>query len=280
MENSPLNKAHQQDRKAEALLRHKKFEDCIECHKKAVEFLTDACKMTENVRSLESLQLQKEYHQKQIDVVLMKKMQHEHYIRTIESEIRKISFLKIDLGKQNGDHSLEALFLKTFQVHDSLIDYLGKRGTGSDNDSLKSYSTSDTDEKIEKDGTIQFVGNKHPKDESQIIEELKVLSGQLRDTVQCLLVELDDRNNEIQKLKTRIQVLENEKEKAQSKNHSSLKVVTDSSGGTSPYVFSPCSEFSPDVINETGILPPLAPLEMPSFDFLSLIKSNNNNNKN
>lgn len=78
---------------------------------------------------------------------------------------------------------------------------------------MKSYSTSDTDEKTERQNSTQIVGNKHPKDDAQIIEELKVLSGQLRDSVQCLLLQLDDRNKEIEKLKATIQVLEHEKQK-------------------------------------------------------------------
>lgn len=61
------------------------------------------------------------------------------------------------------------------------------------------------------------------------------------------------------------------------KDNTSLKVVTDSSGGTSPFVFSPCSELSPDILNETRNLPPL---ELPNFDYLNLIKSNCNNNSN
>lgn len=56
----------------------------------------------------------------------------------------------------------------------------------------------------------------------------------------------------------------------QNKNSNSLKVVTDSSGGTSPYVFSPCSELSPDV------LPTLAPLELPNFDLTSFVKNSSN----
>lgn len=60
---------------------------------------------------------------------------------------------------------------------------------------------------------------------------------------------------------------------AYNKNTSNnLKVITDSSGGTSPFVFSPCSELSPEV-NDSRALPPLAPLEMPNFDFTNLIKS-------
>lgn len=90
--------------------------------------------------------------------------------------------------------------------------FLGKRGD-SDKDSLKSYSNSDTDEKNNDKSASQIVGNKHPKDDSQIIEELKVLSGQLRNSVQTLLIQLDERNKEIEKLKATIQLLEDEKVK-------------------------------------------------------------------
>ncbi|CAH1106150.1 unnamed protein product [Psylliodes chrysocephalus] len=278
MENSSLNKAHQQQRRAEALLRQRKFDDCIECHRQAVELLEDACNLTENVRSLESLRLQKNYHLKQIDMVKLKIAQTkiDNYRKTVQLQKRKISLPSSEADTEEG---LGATIYRTIEVHDSLIDYLGKRG-GSDNDSVKSYSTSDNEEKLEKE-TAQIIGNKHPKDDSQIIEELKVLSGQLRDSVKCLLLQLDDRNREIEKLRATIRVLEGEKQKArQAKNNSSLKVVTDSSGGTSPYIFSPCSELSPDVVNDSRSLPPLAPLEMPNFDFLSFIKSNSTNNNN
>lgn len=60
-----------------------------------------------------------------------------------------------------------------------------------------------------------------------------------------------------------------------SKSSNSLKVITDSSGGTSPYVFSPCSELSPDV-HDTRILPPLTPLELPNFDIANFVKNNTN----
>ncbi|CAH1988306.1 unnamed protein product [Acanthoscelides obtectus] len=273
MESASLNKAHQQQRRAEALLRQKKFDECIECHRQAILLLNEASKMTENPRSLESIRLQKMYHEKQIDLMRAKKSQAQiEQYRKSHHLNRKIS----SNGECDNSEGLEATIYRTIQVHDSLIDYLGKR-SGSDNDSLKSYSTSDTDDRQDKDCTTPIVGNKHPKDDSQIIEELKVLSGQLRDSVQCLLVQLDDRNKEIEKLKATINVLESEKQKASAKSstNGSLK-VTDSSGGTSPYVFSPCSELSPDV-NEISSIPPLAPLEMPNLDFLSVMKSNNNN---
>nr|CAH7754712.1 unnamed protein product [Callosobruchus chinensis] len=75
MESSSLNKAHQQQRRAEALLRQRKYDECIECHRQAILQLTEASKMTENPRSLESIRLQKIYHEKQIDLMRAKKSQ-------------------------------------------------------------------------------------------------------------------------------------------------------------------------------------------------------------
>nr|CAI5820809.1 unnamed protein product [Callosobruchus analis] len=215
MESSSLNKAHQQQRRAEALLRQRKYDECIECHRQAILQLTEASKMTENPRSLESIRLQKIYHEKQIDLMRAKKSQAQiEQYRKSHHINRKISFTN---GEYDNSEGLEATIYRTIQVHDSLIDYLGKRN-GSDNDSLKSYSTSDTDDRQDKDCTTPIVGNKHPKDDSQIIEELKVLSGQLRDSVQCLLVQLDDRNKEIEKLKATIDALESEKQKGKDLN--------------------------------------------------------------
>lgn len=51
-----------------------------------------------------------------------------------------------------------------------------------------------------------------------------------------------------------------------------LRVITDSSGGTSPFVFSPNSELSPDMHDRT--LPPLAPLDLPNFEFPGFVKNN------
>lgn len=62
---------------------------------------------------------------------------------------------------------------------------------------------------------------------------------------------------------------------ATSKNNNinNLRVATDSSGGTSPYVYTPSSELSPDV-HETRALPTLAPLEFPNFNISNIVKKN------
>ncbi|XP_056641917.1 nuclear receptor-binding factor 2-like [Diorhabda sublineata] len=274
MDNSPLNKAHQEERRAEVFLRQKKYDECIECHKRSILLLEESCNLTTNKKALESIALQIGYNQKQIDLVLYKQAHSK-----MESLWKALQKTKTYGGMETvkDELDIEATISRTIEVHDSLIDYLGKRG-GSDNDSVKSCSTSDNEEKLEKVKT-EVIGFKRPKDDAQIIEEFKTLSGQLRDSVKCLLVQLDDRNKEIEKLKNTIRQLESEKEKAQQeKRKASLKVVTDSSGGTSPYIYSPCSELSPDIIYETRHLPPLAPLEMPDLNYLSTILRSPTNN--
>lgn len=102
-------------------MHQKKFDDCIECHRNAIELLSQTCKLTENIRALESLNLQKEYHQKQIKFVNLRKAQQE-YIRSLEDHKRKISACNME--GQNGEN-MKAVFYRTLQVHDSLIEYLG-----------------------------------------------------------------------------------------------------------------------------------------------------------
>lgn len=267
MMNSALNKAHQQERKAELLLSKKKFDECIECHKNAISLFTEAMSKTTDKKVLLSLQLQKKYNEKQIGIV---QMQKEKVVKN-----RKSSVSSFELESEDGESALKTAIFHNIIVQDSLIDRLERRRFGNENDS----STSDTDEKSIKFDKIvedtKAIGNKHPKDDRTTIEELKILRNQLQDLVQILVTQLDERNKEIDHLKSRIKHLELLQDG--SFKNSSLKVVTDSSGGTSPYIFSPCSELSPDV-NELGTLPTLMPLELPKFDYNNLDETNNVNN--
>ncbi|XP_060525786.1 nuclear receptor-binding factor 2-like [Cylas formicarius] len=259
MDLAPLNKAHQLERRAESLNKQKRFDECIECHKNIVKLLGECCKLTKNPLALESIRLQKEFNERQIKTMQLKKS----YLKRSENE-KKQTVSKNNL--MNVDENLETKIFRTIETHDSLICYLGQKGiitSGANN------ICGNKTEKEEKESSPPIFGNKHPKDDSTVIEELKLLSGQLRESVQGLLVQLDDRNKEIEKLKKKIRTLEVEKCKDNSRNSLDLKIVTDSSGGTSPLIFSPCSERSPD-ITDLRSLPPLEPLEMPNFNFTNL----------
>ncbi|KAK5851357.1 hypothetical protein PBY51_002160 [Eleginops maclovinus] len=65
VEDSPLNLAHQQSRKADRLLVAGKYEEAISCHGKAAELLTDAMKTTECEQARLSMELQRDSHIKQ-----------------------------------------------------------------------------------------------------------------------------------------------------------------------------------------------------------------------
>ncbi|XP_061561900.1 nuclear receptor-binding factor 2b [Phycodurus eques] len=66
---SPLNLAHQQCRKADRLLAAGKYEEAISCHGKAAELLTEAKKTTDCKQARVSMELQRERHIKQQDLI-------------------------------------------------------------------------------------------------------------------------------------------------------------------------------------------------------------------
>jgi hypothetical protein len=276
MENSPLNKAHQLDRRAEALLKQKKFDETMECHNNAMRYLYEALQLTENPRSKESIQLQIDHHHKQVEALKVKKTQYENLRRYYESLKNRV--VNFDCICENGE-SLQHEIYRTMETHDSLIDILMKRNY--DEDYLKSFTCDDekSSSSTEVVDTTKVSGKKRQVDDATLLEEFRGLSERLREFVQLLVLQLEDKDREINRLKAEIYKLECEKNKDGAKSGNTLKVITDSSGGTSPYVFSPCSELSPEVQDIRG-LPALAPLEMPNFDFSSLIKNTKNLNLN
>ncbi|KRT80648.1 hypothetical protein AMK59_5096 [Oryctes borbonicus] len=284
MEASALNQAHLQHRRAEVHLKHRRFSEAIECHRKSAELLSEALNYTQNLKAIESLKLQRDFHIRQTNVILIKKEQFENYKKALENRRRPSNFSNNDFedAHENESTTLQVAIYRNMEEADSLLGMLMKRGSSgnSDSESLRSFSTTDTDEKLGPLDTLDngIIGNKHPKDESVVIEELRTLNEQLHTLVFKLVTQLDASKREVDCLREKVKQLESDKYKVYNKNTSNnLKVITDSSGGTSPFVFSPCSELSPDV-NESRALPPLAPLEMPNFDFTSLIKSSSHIN--
>ncbi|XP_013881705.1 nuclear receptor-binding factor 2b [Austrofundulus limnaeus] len=69
VEDSPLNLAHQQCRKAERLVAAGKYEEAISCHGKAADLLTEAMKTTECEQARLSMELQRDSHIKQQQLI-------------------------------------------------------------------------------------------------------------------------------------------------------------------------------------------------------------------
>lgn len=265
MDKAPLNRAHQLERKAEQLNRQKKFDECVDCHQEAVELYKKCLALSNNKNALESIQLQKEFNERQIRMLQLKKS----YLERTEKEKKLNGIVSSKHSQKDVVENLEAKIFRTIETHDSLICYLGQRGIIQIHDR---QCPSTIDETEEKEGSPPIVGSKHPKDDSTVIEELKLLSGQLRESVQGLLIQLDDRNKEIEQLRAHIKELELEKSSKESDNKNLLKVAEDPSEATSPYIFSPITELSPEITDLS--LPSLEPLQLPEFDISKLKQFN------
>lgn len=158
-------------------------------------------------------------------MILIKKQQFENYKKAIEHQKqRKLSAFCMNEYEDNQDSdnlSLQVAIYKTMEETDSLLGLLVKKNsaTSSDNESIRSFSTTDTDDRalcidiIDGPNATAFLGSKHPKDESTVIEELRILNGQLHSLVYQLVNQLDARVKEVDKLKETIKQLESEKGK-------------------------------------------------------------------
>lgn len=203
-------------------MRHRRYEEAIECHKKAADYLSEALHLTNNPRSLESIKLQRNFHIRQEGIILIKKEQFENYRKASEDKRNRVNSFAMDDFKDthnNESTSLQVAIYKNMEEADSLLVYLIKKrnGANSDSESLKSFSTTDTDDKpidaVDAGNYIAPVGTKHPKDDSIVIEELKTLNSQLHKLVYKLVTQLDASAREVEGLKDRIKQLESEKQK-------------------------------------------------------------------
>ncbi|KAL0126823.1 hypothetical protein PUN28_005294 [Cardiocondyla obscurior] len=253
METSSLNLAHEKQRRAEALLREGKFEEAAKCHETVANLLAEAHAQLESsliyvhdstlssqdtskfltpihsVVTLESLNLQQDYHKRQAAVVRMKQAQYEEYKTTLENH-QKDLFNKhtakynekdnADVRIDKFDGSLRQAIYKTIDEQDSLLTLIDIKLPIAEEKSFK-----------------------HPKDTGTVIEELKTVNSQLRSLVGSLLSQLEAKEEEVRQLTERLYAL------SVNSNNDGIR-----------------SEERPLCLDP---LPPLTPLEMPLFDFTS-----------
>lgn len=155
----------------------------------------------------------------------MKKQQYENYRRAIENQRHRLlnTYIANDYEENHESEStsLQVAIYRTMEEADSLLNVLLKKGSAgnSDSESLKSYSTSDTDERLvaiealDCTNSNPIIGSKHPKDDSTVIEELKIVNEQLHALVYQLVNQLDASTREVDALQERVKQLENEKAK-------------------------------------------------------------------
>lgn len=172
---------------------------------------------TQNLKAIESLKLQRDFHIRQTNMILIKKEQFENYKKALENRRRASNLSNNDFEDSHDNESttIQVAIYRNMEEADSLLGMLIKRGSSgnSDSESLKSFSTTDTDEKLGSMDTIDngVIGSKHPKDESMVIEELRTLNEQLHTLVFKLVTQLDASKREVDSLREKVKQLENDK---------------------------------------------------------------------
>ncbi|XP_019768276.1 nuclear receptor-binding factor 2 isoform X4 [Dendroctonus ponderosae] len=207
MDQAPLNKAHQLERKAQLLEKQENLDQAIVCYSEALELYQKCFELTKNQIALDSINLQKEKAERQVRILQIKKSYLE---RTAKDRLlpRSTGTITSRCFQVDTIDNLQDRIFKNLESHDSLICYLADRGIINSSDR---HCHSPIEEDEENGEAPLIVGSKHPKSDSVVIEELRELSGQLKDFVQDLLIALDDRNILIDDLKAQITDLELEK---------------------------------------------------------------------
>ncbi|KAK7070716.1 Nuclear receptor binding factor [Halocaridina rubra] len=299
MDNSPLNKAHREQRRAEACWRGGRLEEGAECHKRAADLLTQALTLTSTPLARQSITLQHQYHLRQQEVLRFRSKQIEKYAKAMENHRLKMgsgsgsniggsgSGSKESLSVLSG-RRVQALSLemtKNTEKMDSLLSLLlpenaiiedeEKRqqeendipidtkdsGASSEKEKDKNSISTDSSAKLQESNEVSPIGTKKEKDSMEIVEELRTLRDHQADLIAQLMSELSQMERENMQLKNQVRELQTKCEQYEGEKRR-MRAMADSS--CSPFVFSPLSEFSPDPPS----FPDLAPLEMPPLDFI------------
>uniref|UniRef100_A0A182JZU8 Nuclear receptor-binding factor 2 MIT domain-containing protein n=1 Tax=Anopheles christyi TaxID=43041 RepID=A0A182JZU8_9DIPT len=98
----------------------------FECHRKAVSHFNEALKLQTNVVVQESLQLQRKYHLKQVDWMMVKKQQYDRYLRALDYQRRKNpEFLAQQIEKMDKYSDLQVAIYHNLDDTDGLLESLG-----------------------------------------------------------------------------------------------------------------------------------------------------------
>ncbi|XP_022122542.2 nuclear receptor-binding factor 2-like [Pieris rapae] len=192
METHPLNKAHQQHRRAEAHLKNNKYDDAMQCHHNAAELLLDAMKSTSSSVALESITLQHSYHLKQKDLIQSKK---EQYIRVKKAmDIFKNMSKDSQVNVPGEPSKVQVAIYKNLNDSETLL-----------------YELSSNQDAGEIKDLAKLNEGKAEKSQKIVIEELQTLNHSLHSLVEQLVLQVEVLKDENMTLKERVNFLEKER---------------------------------------------------------------------
>ncbi|CAF4852000.1 unnamed protein product [Pieris macdunnoughi] len=192
METHPLNKAHQQHRRAEALLKNNKYDDAMQCHHNAAELLLDAMKSTSSSVALESITLQHSYHLKQKDLIQSKK---EQYVRVKKAmDIFKNMSKDSQINVPGEPSKVQVAIYKNLNESETLLHELSTNQVAGE---IKDFA--------------KLSEGKAEKSQKIVIEELQTLNHSLHSLVEQLVLQVEVLKDENMTLKERVNFLEKER---------------------------------------------------------------------
>ncbi|XP_021378596.1 nuclear receptor-binding factor 2-like [Mizuhopecten yessoensis] len=180
---SSLNSAHQQGRKADMLLKSRKPEEAIFCHRRAAEHLLQAMQLTTCMKAKDSISLQHQFHLRQQDLLqerlsklqaLQIKISNKKDLT--QSQGTQTDFLNLDGSPNSIDAASQAL-----SDTDSMLEYLINR-------EKQERGDVSNQQQPEEHKIVQKV----PRDDKTIIKELTVQNDELRKHVHILIKDLDE----------------------------------------------------------------------------------------
>lgn len=259
--------AHFHSRRADSHLRHLKFDDAIESHRKAAAAFDETLQMSaNNSKVLESIKLQRDFQLKHIEFVRLKRAQYDKYKLAVEQQrLKNASFLEQRLANDRIESvcDLQMSIFKTLEESDSLLD------------SLKSKSTSTAVDAVDKIGGIKVsventneVKIKRTKSDISIIDDVQTLHHQLHILLFNLISRVDESSHELEGLRDRIKSLEKVR---RHQRETSVLTSNKSSSDESPTLSERENRRSSLTGEERKIFLPessdLPPLELPVFDY-------------
>lgn len=273
--------AHYHSRKAESHLRYRRFDEAIDSHQKAANALDEALLSTSLPKAIESIKLQRDFHLKHIELILLKKQQYERYKHAVEHQRQqRADFLEQRIAKDRIETAcdLQISIYKTLEESDILLDTLSKnrRRLSKDSDSVKSAEAVMDESKtisIESAGEVKMGTAKKTKDDAAIIDEMHTLNHQLHILIYSLISRLDESSQESEGLREKIKTIEKEKiiQRVQPMSKIIDSVSKDDAklGTPERELNRRCSitgEERKIILPDTSDLPPL---ELPEFDYSS-----------
>ncbi|CAH1258078.1 nuclear receptor-binding factor 2-like [Branchiostoma lanceolatum] len=291
-DSSPLNLAHQQGRHADRLLTAGRYHDAIVCHEKAADHLLRAMKMTSVPQALTSLQLQHKFHFKQRDIIREKHRRAESYKKYLEQrekeaqkkaqaakELKELRDAEEQLQKNlasNAERDSEVESEPDEEENETNSDDETDQGRSNEKSVIHDGEPDSLLQFLNKDGrrdkfsSSVHAATKAPKNAEEKMEELKTSNHQLQDHVSSLLQELEKTKHELHSVKSEnkqlrrtVDILTTQIERYVAEDRK--RAGQDLSVSIRP-AFSTSDSFD-EQISPPSEIPPLAPLEIPDFDF-------------